>query len=212
MFLIMLKGFTISFSLICAIGAQNAYVLKQGLLKKNIFWVCLTCFLCDFLLISLGVFGVSEILSNNKIILTFLTLAGAIFLFYYGFLSFKSAIGGKSALHLKSPEEYSKSVLTSISTTLGITLLNPHVYLDTVVIIGGISVTLTSLQTKTIFMVGALFASFVWFFSLGYGAKKLSSYFTLPKVWQFLDFAIGILMWSIAITLVIFAYNSSFSS
>lgn len=208
MFLIALKGFTISFSLICAIGAQNAFVLKQGLLKNNIFWICTTCFLCDFLLIALGVFGAGEIISKNKIILILLTLAGAIFLFYYGFLAFRSAVSGKSAMHLKNNNSYKYSLIGSISTTLGITLLNPHVYLDTVVIIGGISATLFSLQDKMIFMIGALLASFIWFYALGYGARKLSAYFSNPKIWQLLDCAIGVLMWGIAITLIIFCYHS----
>lgn len=205
MFFVALKGFTVSFSLICAIGAQNAYVLKQSLLKNHIFWICLTCFLCDFLLIFLGVFGVGKIINQNKTILILLTLIGAAFLFYYGYLSFRAARKGTTSLSLQQGTQH--NLWRSIAATLGITLLNPHVYLDTVVIIGGISATLTLLSSKIAFMSGALLASFIWFFSLGFGAKQLAPYFARPKTWQCLDVAIGLLMWSIATTLVVFAYH-----
>lgn len=207
----LLKGFTVSISLICAIGAQNAFVLKQGLLKNNIFWVCTVCFLCDFLLMCLGVFGVGEIISANHVLLITLTLAGAIFLFTYGFLSFRSAFKGLSQLSVQNGRTNKISVLSSITATLGITLLNPHVYLDTVVIIGGVSVTLASSMEKLAFVTGTLLASLIWFYSLGYGAQKLSVYFTRPKVWQVIEFCIGVLMWAIALSLLFFLYTQFIS-
>lgn len=200
----MLKGFLVSLSLICAIGAQNAFVLKQGLLKNNIFWICTTCFLCDFLLMCLGIFGVGEIINTNKILLITLTLAGVAFLISYGFLSFRSAFKASSSLKLQPDNLQKVSLASSISATLAITLLNPHVYLDTVVIIGGVSATLPSNFDKFSFMVGALIASFIWFYSLGYGAKKLSVYFTKPRVWQIIECLVGILMWGIALSLLRF--------
>lgn len=207
MLLTVLKGFTVSLSLICAIGAQNAFVLKQGLLKNNIFWICTTCFLCDFLLMCMGVFGVGEIISSNKILLSILTLSGTIFLFCYGFLSFRSALRGGASINVNNDNVKQISIMRSISTTLGISLLNPHVYLDTVVIIGGISVTLPTVITKLAFMIGALFASFIWFYSLGYGAQKLSGYLMRPKIWQAIEFVIGIVMWMIAISLLVFLFT-----
>lgn len=207
MFVTMLKGFTVSISLICAIGAQNAFVLKQGLLKNNIFWVCTVCFICDFLLMCLGVFGVGEIISSNDVLLIILTLAGAIFLFSYGFLSFRSACKGASSLTVTNGSINKVSILKTITGTLGITLLNPHVYLDTVVIIGGVSATLSLLMEKLFFIIGALVASFIWFYSLGYGAQKLSAYFTHPKVWRVIEFSIGTIMWAIAVSLLVFLFS-----
>lgn len=205
MFPIVFKGFAVGFSLICAIGAQNTYVLKQGLLRNHIFWICFTCFLCDCFLISLGVFGVGKLISQNKTVLIVLTLMGAVFLFYYGWLSLRAAIRGNVSLQLQQGNP--QSLWRSLVTTLGITLLNPHVYLDTVVIIGGVSATLTLLPAKIAFMAGAMMASLLWFFSLGFGAQKLAPCFTRPRMWQILDTLIALFMWSIAITLVLFAYR-----
>lgn len=205
MFTVALKGFVIGFSLICAIGAQNAYVLKQGLLRNHVFWICLTCFLCDCFLIFLGVFGVGKLISQNKTVLILLTLIGAAFLFYYGWLSLRSAMRGNVSLVVR--QSNLQSLWRSLATTLGITLLNPHVYLDTVVIIGGVAATLTSLSDKMVFMSGTLMASLLCFFSLGFGAQKLAAYFTRPRMWQILDTIIVLFMWGIAITLVLFAYR-----
>lgn len=207
MLLIALKGFTISFSLICAIGAQNAHILKQGLLKNHIFWICTTCLVCDVMLIWLGIFGVGKIISENKLLLIALTLLGVLFLSYYGYLSCRAALSGQSAIHLKTNRNDKTTLVKALSTTLAITLLNPHVYLDTVVIIGSVSGTLASFQQKIVFMIGGVVASSIWFYALGYGSQKLSHYFSQPRLWQWLDLAIAFIMWSIAVTLLIFAIN-----
>lgn len=201
-----IKGFFVSLSLICAIGAQNAFVIKQGLLKNHIFWVVLICFICDFLLISVGVLGVGKIINDNIYLLLTLTGLGVLFLFFYGLSAFRSAYKGNSSLTLSEGKTSQTSKLAVISMTIAVTLFNPHVYLDTVVIIGGITATL-DYSNKLMFMVGAWLASGLWFFSIGYGAKKLSPLFSRPKTWQILDFAIGVLMWAIAFSLCIFIYN-----
>lgn len=208
MLLTILKGFTVSLSLICAIGAQNAFVLKQGLLKNNIFWICSVCFLCDFLLMTMGVLGVGEMISSNQILLIILTLAGSLFLFWYGFLSFRSALRGNSSFNIENNNTKKISVLSSISATLAITLLNPHVYLDTVVIIGGISMTLITTMEKIAFIMGTVLASATWFYSLGYGAQKLSVYFTQPKVWRVIEIVIAIIMWLIALSLLLYLFHN----
>lgn len=208
MFLTMFKGFSIGLSLICAIGAQNAFVLKQGLLKNNIFWICTTCFICDFFLMCMGIFGVGEIISANKILLFILTFAGAIFLIWYGFLSFRSALRGNSNLTLDQNGTKKTSVFQSIMATLGITLLNPHVYLDTVVIIGGVSVTIVDNIEKVFFMIGVMLASGIWFYSLGYGAQKLLVYFMRPKVWRVIEMIIAFIMWIIALTLFLYIVHN----
>lgn len=205
MFSVILKGFLVSAGLIIAIGAQNAYVLKQGLLKQHIFWISLTCFLCDFVLMSFGVLGFGSVISKNPTIAMVLSLLGALFLFAYGVRAFISAYKGTGGFNLDgSPPNV--SLKKTITTTLALTLLNPHVYIDTVVLIGGVAGTL-SLTEKYYFLIGTLTASAVWFFGLGYGARLLTPLFKKPKTWQILDFLIGIIMCAIAVGLLKFAYQ-----
>ncbi|NAW51941.1 LysE family transporter [Elizabethkingia argentiflava] len=205
---ILIKGFLVSAALIIAIGAQNAYVLKKGLKKENIFWVSFTCFLYDFVLIVLGVFGLGKIIGENFLISILLSLAGCLFLFWYGFNSFRSAIKGTSFLNIKTNEDHKKeNVKKSILTTLAITLLNPHVYLGTIVVIGGVTNVLNNTE-KIFFTCGALFTSFLWFFSLGYGAYFLIPFFKKKITWQILDFIIGLIMWSISFSLAYHAIDS----
>ena len=138
----LIQGFFVSGGLIVAIGAQNAFVLKQGLLKRHTFWISLTCFLCDSILIFLGVLGLGQLISQNQTASVALAFVGALFLLVYGVRAFKAAYQGSSALNLESNAENGTSVFKTILATLAITLLNPHVYLDTVVIMGGIAGTL----------------------------------------------------------------------
>lgn len=200
MFSTILHGFLVSGGLIIAIGAQNAFVLKQGLLKQHIFWICLTCFLCDFVLMSFGVLGFGTLVSQSPMATVVLAAIGALFLFIYGLRAFVSAYRGGNSFDLNDATK-SVSLPKIIGITLALTLLNPHVYLDTVVIIGGVAGTL-SLQDKYAFLIGTLTASFVWFFGLGYGARLLTPLFKKPKTWQILDILIGITMWFISAGLV----------
>ena len=193
-----ITGFSIGFSLILAIGAQNAFVLKQGLIRQNVFLVCLICAASDAILITLGVSGFGEIITEYPIIEKLARLGGALFLFTYGVLNLYSA---QTKTHALEPtKKIQKSKHKTILTCLGFTWLNPHVYLDTVVMLGSIS---TQFENTVAFALGAISASFVFFFSLGFGASKLTRYFEKPKTWRVLENLIGILMIFLGITLVI---------
>lgn len=188
-----IKGALIAGSLIVAIGAQNAFVLKQGLLKNNIFWVSLTCFLCDLVLMTIGVLGIGTIISSSTFATVTLAIAGGLFLAVYGVKSLRSAWLFSNSMNINNDVETSPKIHKTILLTLAITLLNPHVYLDTVVIVGGVAGTLT-LNEKIQFLIGALIASFIWFFGLGYGSRWLIPLFKKPVAWRILDFGIGCLM------------------
>jgi L-lysine exporter family protein LysE/ArgO len=198
-----LRGALISASLIIAIGAQNLFVLKQGLLKNHIFYVSAICFICDFALMSVGIFGVGTFIGSNPLITNILAILGAVFLVWYGFCAFKSAIKGTSSMQIESQVPNNNSLLKVVLATLAITLLNPHVYLDTVVIVGGIAGTLTSEQ-KLAFLFGTVCVSFIWFFSIGYGARLLTPLFRQQRMWVILDCIVGTVMFYIAYRLVIY--------
>lgn len=201
---VFLHGLTISGSLIIAIGAQNAFVLRRGLKQKHVFAVTTTCFICDILLISLGVFGFAPLISSFGKLHTIITLFGACFLFVYGALSFRSMFK-KEALNTDDPvsdPRYQKTdtLKGSILLTLAFTLLNPHAILDTVVLIGTIG-SQYDMGNRVIFTFGAFIASCLWFYSLGYGARFLAPVFKSPKAWKILDCIIGIIMWGLALML-----------
>lgn len=199
---IFFKGFFLSLSLIVAIGAQNAFVLRQGIAKNNIFYVCIVCFLCDFILILVGIFGVGEIISKNVIINILIAVFGILFVGYYGISSLISAFSAKN--NVKFEAEYSNfSIKKSIILTLGITLLNPQVYLDTVFVIGASALTF-DMKEKIFFAFGSIFASFIWFFSLGFGAKKFSYFLSKPIISRIIDISIAIIMFFVILTLINF--------
>lgn len=195
-----LKGVLVSMSLIVAIGSQNAFILKNALKQNHIFVICTVCFLCDFVLMGLGVFGLGSLLATNAFLGGTLALLGAVFLLVYGGLSFKNALSSSDVLDLDDSKA-KPSLKATIVATLAITLLNPHVYLDTVVIVGGIAGVM-SFEQKLQFLFGALLSSFVWFFALGFGAKFLLPIFKKPKAWRLLEFLIGCIMWYIAFGLI----------
>lgn len=193
-----LTGLGVGFSLILAIGAQNAFVLKQGLKRQYIFGVCLICALSDSILIYLGITGFSKIVIEFPLITTFARYFGAIFLFFYGLRSFYSAFKMSTGLNPSNIEK--NNIYKVLGTCLAFTWLNPHVYLDTVVLVGSISTNFT--DQLYIFAMGAILSSWIFFFSLGYGAKFLLPLFQKPISWKILDFVIGIIMWIIAVTLL----------
>ncbi|MFC0035750.1 LysE/ArgO family amino acid transporter [Cardiobacterium valvarum] len=195
-----IQGFLVSGGLIIAIGAQNAFVLKQGLRCWHVLPIVLTCFFCDFLLISVGVFGLGALISQSRTASVALAFVGALFLFVYGAQAWRSAWRGGEALVVDS-DGTQGGVWQAVLLTLAITLLNPHVYLDTVVIIGGIAGTLSPLA-RGLFLLGAVSASALWFFALGYGARLLIPLFRRPVTWRLLDVVIGLVMWGIAYGLV----------
>jgi len=196
---IFVYGFSLGFSLILAIGAQNAFVLKQGLKGEFVFLVCFICAVSDALLILIGVSGFHILVSEFPGVVTVARYGGAIFLFVYGLLSFRTALssGQKLVPSGNQAGSYYKAALTC----LAFTWLNPHVYLDTVVLLGSISSQFP--EQLTYFAAGAMSASFVFFFSLGYGAVLLRPIFEKPRSWQVLEIIIGIVMWAIAAKLLL---------
>lgn len=191
------SGFALGLSLILAIGAQNAFVLKQGLLKQHVFWVCLICALSDAFLICLGVFGFASILSQQAWLIQAMKYFGALFLFIYGARSFYNAYNSQSGLI--ASEQETTTFWQTIVLGLSFSWLNPHVYLDTVVLLGSIS---AQYADKISFASGAVSASFLFFFSLGFGARLLRPVFANPKAWKVLDLLIGCIMWLIALSLL----------
>ena len=194
----LIAGFTLSFSLILAIGSQNAFVLRQGLKKEHVFIVCLICAISDAALISMGVAGFSLIIKTIPWIEPLARYGGALFLFVYSAMNFWSAFKTNDSLN---PADTKISSLSKIILTcLAFTWLNPHVYLDTLMLIGSISTQYVGQKIE--FTIGAVMASFIFFFSLGYGARVLRPFFENPKSWKILDFSIGCIMWLIAFSLV----------
>lgn len=198
MFSSLFQGFLLGVSLILAIGAQNAFVLKQGLKGQHVFWVCFVCAFSDALLIALGVFGLSAV---EALVPAFASMAryfGAAFLFFYGAKSFLNAYQQRDSLE---PEgDRATSLSAALCTATALTWLNPHVYLDTVVLLG--SIALQYGEQAHFFGVGAIAGSFVFFFSLGYGAIFLRPLFAKPATWVALEIIIGLVMWTIAINLI----------
>lgn len=195
-----LSGLMITGGLIMAIGAQNTFVLKQGLLKQHIGWVVGICWLCDVLLISAGVYGMGALLSNSPTAAAALALAGGVFLLVYGINSARAAWQGNKQLAVSSDTTESSTVLKIIATTLALTFLNPHAYVDTVMLIGGSAATLSN-DAKLWFLMGALLASAIWFITIGYGSRLLLPLFRRPRTWQILDSVIAVMMLYLAVGL-----------
>jgi len=182
-----IQGFIIGSSLIIAIGPQNLYVINQGLKKNYTLMVVLICSLSDSLLIVFGIFLSNSILNLNQTLIITMKLIGGIWLIFYGIRKIKNARN-----HIIENTEFKQLGLNSvILTTLTITYVNPHVYLDTVILLGSIS---ANFNNKLSFGFGAIVASFVFFFTLGYFSKFLSKYINSKKVWFYIDNVMGVLM------------------
>lgn len=192
-----LEGFALGGGLIVAIGAQNAFILRQGLLRSHVLPLCLVCALSDAMLIAVGVAGFGEIVRSSDNLLFVVRWAGAAFLLAYAALALKRAFSPKAM----GAEGARLSLGTALATVLAFTFLNPHVYLDTVVLVGGLSATYED-DARWHFGAGAMLASFVWFFSLGYGARWLAPLFAKPVAWRVLDFAISAVMALLALRLI----------
>ena len=200
----LLTGFILGFSLILAIGAQNSFVLRQGLMGRHVFTVALFCSLSDAVLISIGVAGISIFLNNFiNLVSDWLFGISAIWLAGYGLLRLRDAVIGKSVL---IAENSSVNGLASTLSFLSVlTFANPHVYLDTVVLIGSVSQQFPDNNTKLAYVLGASMASFVFFFSLAYGAKFLSPVMQRPIAWRLLDSFIAFVMFGLAIKMTYIA-------
>jgi L-lysine exporter family protein LysE/ArgO len=191
-----LAGFTLGFSLILAIGAQNAFVLRQGLRREHVLPIVLTCALSDALLIAAGVAGFGALARALPWLEPVMRYGGAAFLLVYGARAFLAAWRGGEALQAG---QAAGSLRKALLTCLALTWLNPHVYLDTVVLLGSIS---AQYDRPALFAAGAMLASGVFFFMLGYGARMLAPWFARPAAWRVLDIVVGLVMWAIAAKLL----------
>ncbi len=183
-------GFFLGGSLIVAIGAQNAFILRQGLVRSHVFILCLIASVCDALLIAAGVAGLGTLVARSPVLINVVTLGGAAFLFAYAALALRRAM---HPLGLKAADRSVGGRWAAIATCLALTFLNPHVYLDTVLLIGGLSGQYDG-SARIAFGAGAVISSFVWFFCLGYGARLLAPVFAKPVAWRVLDLLIAAIM------------------
>ena len=194
MLLAFISGFLISISLILALGPQNVFVMRQGLLRSHVFAACLVCSISDALLIGAGVLGVGLFLSEMDELAIWMSIGASIFLILYGCLRVKSALNPKG---LEVSDDESQDLWPTILAGLAFTYLNPHVYVDTLLLIGGASSNYAG-DEKLMFGIGAATASFVFFFSLGYGAKRLSPILNNPESWKIIDLFIAGVMFTVA--------------
>ena len=194
-----IQGFATGGGLIVAIGAQNAFVLSQGVRRNHHLTIALVCIICDALLISAGVAGFGTAVSTNPILSQVVTWAGAGFLFFYGLRSMRSALHGG---RLETSDQMVKTLKAAIITTLAVTLLNPHVYLDTVFLLGSVSSQLHG-QSRLFFWVGAVSASTLWFISLSLGGQMLAPLFRKRISWRILDSLVCATMWIMAVSLIL---------
>ncbi|MYM85332.1 LysE family transporter [Duganella sp. FT50W] len=193
-----LKGIGLGGSLIVAIGSQNAYLLRQALKREFVLTCIAICIICDVVLIAVGVAGMGRLITEAPSLLFWIKIAGAGFLFWYGLRALRSAIY-PSAINA-SDDNTAPDRKTVIAAMLAFSLLNPHVYLDTVVLLGSIGGQQPG-NGRVYFAVGAMLASAIWFSALGLGARYLTPLFARPTAWRMLDGAIAIIMWSLAISL-----------
>lgn len=196
----LITGYLTSASLIMAIGAQNAYVLRLGIAKSKVFPVVLFCIVSDVLLMTMGVFGLGAATGENIVVLQGLKYIGGTFLLCYAFHNARRAFYGGAGLQIgELKQESCQFVLLTIAT---LTYLNPHVYIDTIVLIGGASHQFP-LPERWWFWTGAALASSMWFLALGYGAKILSPVFEKPLAWRILDIMIACIMSIIGASLLV---------
>jgi len=190
MFSASLSGFALGASLIMAIGAQNAFILRQGLIRRHVFVLCLICALSDALLITAGVAGLGTIIARSPRLIVAVTVGGAVFLAAYAFMAFRRAMRPAAMV---ADSSQGMGLKAAVLTCLAFTFLNPHVYLDTVVLLGSLSAAFEGAE-RVAYGAGAVVSSFVWFFSLGYGARLLAPLFARPAAWRVLDVIIGLVM------------------
>ena len=193
-----IQGFAMGGGLIVAIGAQNAFVLTQSVKRNHHMPVALLCIAIDIMCISLGVTGIGTLVSANPMFNSLALWGGAAFLFFLGAGSFRSAMKGGQ---LKADAEVDTSLKRTLILTLGVSLLNPHLYLDTVVLMGSIS-SQFAMPERYYFGFGAMTASAIWFIALSLCGHALSPLFKRPDTWRALDIVIGCSMWAIAASLV----------
>lgn len=199
--LTLLSGFFSGLTLIVAIGAQNAFVIKQGLRREYVLLIALICSISDALLIFLGSAGLGQLIQSTPELLEVVRWFGVIYLLWFGVKSLRSAFTHQSLIAAEGQLSSKKMVIT---TMLALTFLNPHVYLDTVILLGSIA---NQFENQSwLFSTGAALGSFIWFFSIGFGAKAASRFMSKPVFWKVLDLVIAAIMFTIAIFLALFNF------
>ena len=197
---VFLQGLALSLGLIVAIGAQNAFVLRQGLRREHVASVVFFCAITDALLIAAGVLGMAQALGERPMVAHALALAGAVFLAAYGWNALRRALQQNGLL--ANEEGDGLTWAAAMAQAAAFTLLNPHVYLDTVLLVGSIGAQQPA-DLQVWFVVGASSASLLWFCALGFGARWLAPLFAKPRAWQVLDILIGLTMWALSGMLVL---------
>ena len=194
-----LAGLALGGSLIVAIGAQNAFVIRQGVLNSHVFWICLFCALSDAVLIWAGTYGLAAVLAVIPQLLIVMRYGGVAFLAWYGIKAFLRALKPQA---LQDSQDKAQTLGSALALCAAFTWLNPHVYLDTVVLVGSIA-NARPAGEQAPFALGASAASFIWFFAIGYGAKALREPLSWPTVWRGIDFGIAAIMFWLAVKLLI---------
>lgn len=194
-----LSGFLTGLSLIVAIGAQNAFVLRSGLRRRHVGLVVAVCALSDLILIAAGVAGIGTLVEHAPVVLVVVRGLGGAFLIGYGLLAARRAVRGE---HLEAAADRQLSTSATLAAAVAFTWLNPHVYLDTVLLVGSVAST-HGVQGRWWFAAGAGFASISWFTALGYGARALTPVFRRRNAWRVLDGAIAVVMLTLAASLLI---------
>lgn len=199
--LALIPGFLTGLSLIVAIGAQNAFVIRQGLLRQHILLVVVICAISDAVLIFLGTGGLGTLIQGKPSLLELIRWFGVAYLTWFGIRSFRSAFKSQS---LKADEGAAISKRKIVTTCIALTFLNPHVYLDTVILLGSVANQFD--DNRWFFAIGGATASLVWFTAIGYGAKSASKFMSEPIFWKILDSIIATVMFTIAITLAFYDF------
>ncbi len=193
-----LNGLLVALGLIMAIGTQNAFVLAQSLRREHHLPVAALCVLCDALLVAAGVFGLATVLAHNPLLLTLARWGGALFLLWYGSLALRRAFA-KQSLE-QSQGQGLRSRRAVLLSALAVTLLNPHVYLDTVLLIGSLG---AQQSVPGAYVAGAASASLMWFFTLALGAAWLAPWLARPNTWRLLDLMVAVMMFAVAAQLIL---------
>ena len=193
-----LNGLLVAFGLIMAIGTQNAFVLAQSLRREHHLPVAAFCVICDALLVAAGVFGLATLLAQSPILLGVARWGGAVFLLWYGTQALRRAFSASSLEH--SAGQTARSLRAVMLSALAVTLLNPHVYLDTVLLIGSLG---AQQSVPGAYVVGAASASLLWFFTLALGAAWLAPWLARPGTWRLLDLLVAAMMYAVAVQLIV---------
>ncbi|BBD09223.1 LysE/ArgO family amino acid transporter [Desulfovibrio ferrophilus] len=193
-----IQGMGMGGGLIVAIGAQNAFVLTQAVRRNHTLAITLVCCLCDMIFISLGVTGVGAAVAANPTLTSLAAWGGGLFLLWYGWGAFRSALRGGT---LEARGDGAGSLRATLIALLAVTLLNPHFYLDTVVLLGSVSGQFSQ-DARTLFGAGAITASIIWFSGLSLGGRMLAPVFARPMAWRVLDGLVCLVMWSLAVSLI----------